>query len=804
MRPSTRILVLVSLLALGWTSQLRGATYIVPEDHQLIASAELITTGVVIGSHTRKSEPDRIETVYQVQVAEVLKGSAPSTLDVVARGGRFGDETLHVSGAPNFLEGQPALLFLRRISEGEWAVVGLELGLFNRATDRHGRSLLIRGDGAGESFGWGTDGQRWVERPRLEGEFIRYVRDIARGVPGRANYFTSWESAGGIRLEATGVQTNAGASTYSDPRSRITMFANNQSVVFRTNGLQEGFGPESVNAAVRAAATWNAVADTNIRLVVSGTTTATMNLSDSVWALAFNDPAGLITDSHVLAITDRLTSTTHSFAGESFQTIRNADVVIRAGFPLQYGIMGLQTVITHELGHALGFKHSPDRAVMNAVFTEDFGGILQPWDLAAALALYHIPPPDPAPEIVSFTATPATVNPGQPTTLSWSTSNATSVTLSLDGSDASVPVNGSLQVTPARTCTATLTASGPGGTVTSSVTITVPEPPAIFRFDATPEFLMQGETARLTWTTSNATSVTIDNGIGVQPVNGSIAVMPLVPTLYTLTATGAHGVTTRTLFLYVVQAPSIGTFAATPAEIIEGETSILSWSTAFATSVTIDNGLGPQPINTENFEEQVPGSVAVSPTVTTTYTLLAEGPAGTSAATTTITVKPATPAITSFGASPAAIPIHGSSVLSWTTTNATSVTIEPGLGMQPANGSIPVNPGATTTYTLTAIGPAGNATATVTVTISPVPTIVAFHSSPKTISNGEASTLSWSTTDATSVTIEPGLGVHQGSGSISVFPVRRTVYTLTATGPGGTSSTTVAVNVNQGKSRSGN
>jgi hypothetical protein len=49
-------------------------------------------------------------------------------------------------------------------------------------------------------------------------------------------------------------------------------------------------------------------------------------------------------------------------------------------------------------------------------------------------------------------------------------------------------------------------------------------------------------------------------------------------------------------------------------------------------------------------------------------------------------------------------------VLQWTTSNATSVIITgtgaPG-GNQPTNGSVTVNPGTDTTYTLTAYGPGG-------------------------------------------------------------------------------------------------
>jgi acid phosphatase len=76
----------------------------------------------------------------------------------------------------------------------------------------------------------------------------------------------------------------------------------------------------------------------------------------------------------------------------------------------------------------------------------------------------------------------------------------------------------------------------------------------------------------------------------------------------------------------------------------------------------------------------------------------------------------AAPTIT-FAAQPATVISGGSSVLSWTTANATSVSIQ-GLGSFPATGSVTVKPSMTTTYTAVASGPGGTATATTVVTLT--------------------------------------------------------------------------------------
>src|SRR6185436_1401414 len=75
------------------------------------------------------------------------------------------------------------------------------------------------------------------------------------------------------------------------------------------------------------------------------------------------------------------------------------------------------------------------------------------------------------------------------------------------------------------------------------------------------------------------------------------------------------------------------------------------------------------------------------------------------------------PAVVSFTASPTTIMPGQTSLLTWTTANATSVSISGVPGSHPASGSVSVSPAVTTTFTLTAIGPGGTSTATTTVTI---------------------------------------------------------------------------------------
>lgn len=75
------------------------------------------------------------------------------------------------------------------------------------------------------------------------------------------------------------------------------------------------------------------------------------------------------------------------------------------------------------------------------------------------------------------------------------------------------------------------------------------------------------------------------------------------------------------------------------------------------------------------------------------------------------------------------------------------------------------------------------------------PVINSFAAEPSTIERGQSSTLSWSITGATDMSITQGVGPVQSSGRRQVSPTNSTTYTLNASGPGGTDSRSVTVTV---------
>src|SRR5207302_5014015 len=99
-----------------------------------------------------------------------------------------------------------------------------------------------------------------------------------------------------------------------------------------------------------------------------------------------------------------------------------------------------------------------------------------------------------------------------------------------------------------------------------------------------------------------------------------------------------------------------------------------------------------------------------------------------------------------FSAIPTSIQSGQASTLTWVIENATSATITPGIGaVDPRTGSAAVSPTANQTYTLTATGPNGSTTSTVTVqvtagTTAGNPQIIRFEANPVTITSGQQST----------------------------------------------------------------
>lgn len=349
--------------------------------------------------------------------------------------------------------------------------------------------------------------------------------------------------------------------------------------------------------------------------------------------------------------------------------------------------------------------------------------------------------PAEAQTVTSFTASPLAVPPRGITQLSWTTTGCTHVVLNwaaatASGTFGSGPANGGFTATmPDVDITFTLIPySGAVAGTSKSVTVNVT---VVTSLTATPPTVSPGGTTVIAWTTSGAqyceiayTSASGGGGSGGLPANGSLSYNPVATTTYTVTpfyggVGGVGGVagTPASVTVTVMEEPLavVTSLTATPPVVSPGGPTVIAWTTSGATYCRIDytsasggGGQAPLPAN---------GSLPYNPVETTTYTITpyAGAAVGVPMSVTVTVTQAATPVMTSFTATPSTIVPGGSSVLSWTSTGAADVLLEPGIGPSPANGSVTVTPSATTTYTATAYtaNGVGSAPLTTTVTVGP-------------------------------------------------------------------------------------
>lgn len=78
---------------------------------------------------------------------------------------------------------------------------------------------------------------------------------------------------------------------------------------------------------------------------------------------------------------------------------------------------------------------------------------------------------------------------------------------------------------------------------------------------------------------------------------------------------------------------------------------------------------------------------------------------------------------------------------------------------------------------------------------APAKPTASLNADRESITKGESVKLSWTTTDATNVSIAPEVGAVTPQGSTTVSPTDSTTYTLTASGAGGNADATVRISV---------
>ena len=118
--------------------------------------------------------------------------------------------------------------------------------------------------------------------------------------------------------------------------------------------------------------------------------------------------------------------------------------------------------------------------------------------------------------------------------------------------------------------------------------------PVINRFTVTPSAITAGSKATLSWDVSNASSVSINQGIGLVEARGSKEISPISQTAYIITATNPKNTVFSKVTLSIKaeggeKLPVVLDFSTDPAVPKRGQPARLRWTTRGATQVMIDN-----------------------------------------------------------------------------------------------------------------------------------------------------------------------------------------------------------------------
>ncbi|MCW5830699.1 MAG: VCBS repeat-containing protein [Deltaproteobacteria bacterium] len=192
----------------------------------------------------------------------------------------------------------------------------------------------------------------------------------------------------------------------------------------------------------------------------------------------------------------------------------------------------------------------------------------------------------------------------------------------------------------------------------------------ILHFAANPRTIFPGESATLAWQWINADSCTLDDGSGPVPllVGSPLPVSPATSTAYTLECANSGGSVSATATVTVDYNVTVRSFAASAGVILPGNTAELSWHAANATSCEILPAVG--------MVDPQGGTATVSPSETTVYELVCDGPQGgpvSQFVTISVALLDCEPGFVDFGPLPVGEPAPSEVI---TCTNVSSVTLE--------------------------------------------------------------------------------------------------------------------------------
>jgi Matrixin/FG-GAP-like repeat/Fibronectin type III domain len=380
-----------------------ATTAVMLSNEQIIISSRVIIVGEVesVKAQWEVNHPI-INTYVKIHITEILKGRLQGGQIVLKQlGGTVGDTSMRIYGAPEYRVGQRVLLFLNTASDGTLHVAHLFQGKYDVKQDEAtGRTLVERKVVDEVNIIGEREGAEITNRATLARLTKKIKRTLRAKAAEVAEYEAQFEAAPIVEIppeyvdepdgDITAQYTFLGNFRWFEPDSGLPVAIR----VNTSNSPITGGGITEINQALAA---WTNVQTTALVLQNGGSTSVFGWQRDGVSAISFNDPLNQMDDpvgcSGTLAIGGATSAggSSRVIGGQTFRQIFEGDVVFNNNFSCFLGISAnLAEVTTHEVGHAIGFDHSPDtNAIMYAqAHGGGRGATLGSDDIAAVTFLY--------------------------------------------------------------------------------------------------------------------------------------------------------------------------------------------------------------------------------------------------------------------------------------------------------------------------------------------------------------------------------------------------------------------------------